>query len=64
MNSPYLGAAQIEQLAKLAAMPDEEIDTADIPEAPIENWSHARRGKPDAGVPRQGFGAGALGSIR
>jgi hypothetical protein len=64
MNGLGLGAAQIEQLAKLAAMPDEEIDTDDIPEAPIENWSHARLGKPKAGVPRLGFGTGVLGSIR
>jgi uncharacterized protein (DUF4415 family) len=33
-----------EQLAKLAALPDAEIDTTDIPEAPAENWIDARRG--------------------
>lgn len=32
------------QLAKLAALPDDQIDTVDIPEAPAENWSRARRG--------------------
>lgn len=32
------------QLAKLAAMSENEIDTDDIPEAPAENWVHARRG--------------------
>jgi uncharacterized protein (DUF4415 family) len=25
-------------------MPETAIDTADIPEAPAENWMHARRG--------------------
>jgi hypothetical protein len=63
MNGLGLDAAQIEQLAKLAALPDEEIDTGDIPEAPIENWPQARRGKPDVGAPRLGFDTGALGSI-
>lgn len=32
-----------EQATRLAAMPDDEIDTADIPEAPVENWALARR---------------------
>lgn len=31
------------QLARLAAMRDEDIDTDDIPEAPVENWAFARR---------------------
>ena len=31
------------QLARLAAMSEDEIDTVDIPEAPAENWVHARR---------------------
>lgn len=38
-----------EELGRLAAMPDDEIDTSDIPE--IEDWSNAERGKfyrPDA----------------
>ncbi len=39
-----LSSDQHEQLSRLAALPDEEIDTADIPEAPAENWVHARRG--------------------
>jgi uncharacterized protein (DUF4415 family) len=30
-------------LERLAAMPDEEIDTDDIPEAPAENWAFAIR---------------------
>lgn len=32
-----------EQLAALATLPDDQIDTSDIPEAPAENWVHARR---------------------
>lgn len=36
--------AEIEaQIARLAAMWDEDIDTDDIPEAPAENWAFARR---------------------
>jgi uncharacterized protein (DUF4415 family) len=31
------------QLAELAALPDDQIDTADIPEAPAKNWIYARR---------------------
>ena len=31
------------QLARLTAMSDDEIDTDDIPEAPAENWIHAKR---------------------
>jgi uncharacterized protein (DUF4415 family) len=31
------------ELARLAAMPDEEIDTSDIPE--VGDWSGAERGK-------------------
>jgi uncharacterized protein (DUF4415 family) len=31
------------QLDRLAAVPDDQIDTTDIPEAPAENWAHARR---------------------
>ena len=31
-------------LASIATLSDEEIDTADIPEAAAENWLHARRG--------------------
>ena len=34
---------QLAQLAAIAALPEDEIDTADIPEAPVENWIHARR---------------------
>jgi len=39
-----LSPEQLAQLAAIAALPEDEIDTADIPEAPVENWVHARRG--------------------
>jgi uncharacterized protein (DUF4415 family) len=39
-----LSRAQLNQLAKIAALPDDQIDTVDIPEAPIGNWALARRG--------------------
>lgn len=32
-----------EQLDRLATLPDEAIDTADIPEVPPENWAFAHR---------------------
>ena len=44
MSRKALDAEQLDQLARLAALPDDRIDTADIPEAPVENWTHARRG--------------------
>ena len=31
------------QIARLVALPDDEIDTTDIPEAPPENWALAKR---------------------
>jgi uncharacterized protein (DUF4415 family) len=45
MSRTDLSPDQLDQLAKLAAMPDERIDMADIREAPPENWIHARRGE-------------------
>lgn len=33
------------QLARLEALPDSQIDTEDIPEAPAESWKYARRGE-------------------
>jgi uncharacterized protein (DUF4415 family) len=45
MNRKDLSPEQLDQLAKLAALPEDQIDTADIPEAPVENWMHARRGE-------------------
>ena len=32
-----------DQLHRLAALPDDQIDTSDIPEASAEAWHHARR---------------------
>ena len=37
-----LTAQQIKELEALAAMPDDQIDTSDIPE--VTDWSGARRG--------------------
>lgn len=39
-----LSRTEKRQLARLAALPDEAIDTSDIPEAPAANWRLARRG--------------------
>lgn len=44
MSRKELNPEELDQLAKLEALPDEQIDTADIPEVPAENWIHARRG--------------------
>lgn len=38
-----LGPEWLGQLAAIAALPEDQIDTADIPEAPAENWNLARR---------------------
>jgi uncharacterized protein (DUF4415 family) len=40
-----LSPEQLDQLAKLEASPDDRIDTADIPDAPADNWMLARRGE-------------------
>jgi len=37
--------AQREHLAQLAALPDETIDTSDLPELPDEAWSAGVRGR-------------------
>lgn len=44
MSKKDLSQAGREQLARLAELPDDQIDTTDIPEAPAENWALARRG--------------------
>ncbi len=36
--------AERDMLVRLQALPDSEIDTGDIPEAPSKNWRLARRG--------------------
>jgi hypothetical protein len=35
---------ETDELARIAALRDDEIDTTDIPEAPAENWNRALRG--------------------
>jgi uncharacterized protein (DUF4415 family) len=40
-----LSARQKKQLVALAAMPDDEIDTSDIPELPPDAWKDAVRGR-------------------
>ena len=37
MSEKKLSAEQLDELTKLAALPDDEIDTKGIPEAPAEN---------------------------
>lgn len=44
MSKKGFSPAELDRLADLAKLPDEAIDTADIPEAPAQNWVHARRG--------------------
>ena len=36
-------ADMADQIARLVAMPDSDIDTDDIPEAPAGNWALAKR---------------------
>jgi uncharacterized protein (DUF4415 family) len=43
-NLPSLTKAERAGLKALAARPDSEIDTSDIPEMTDEQWKHARRG--------------------
>jgi uncharacterized protein (DUF4415 family) len=44
-NLPPLTEVQIDEIKKLAAMPDSEIDTSDIPELTEEQWKNAVRGR-------------------
>ncbi len=39
-----LSSAERDQLKRIEALRDEDIDVTDIPEAPADNWKHARRG--------------------
>ena len=43
MSKKALSPELQDQLDKLAALPDEQIDTTDIPEASPEAWLQARR---------------------
>jgi uncharacterized protein (DUF4415 family) len=45
MKNKSFSAEEQAELEALAALADGDIDTADIPEAPSENWLHARRGE-------------------
>ena len=45
MSSKIYNKQQLDELEKLAAMSDNDIDTSDIPEVPAENWMHAKRGE-------------------
>lgn len=42
---PPITDEELEQLKALAARPDSEIDTSDIPELTEEQWKHAVRGR-------------------
>jgi len=44
-ETPTLTDVQREHLARLTALPDESIDTSDIPELSDEAWSTAVRGR-------------------
>jgi uncharacterized protein (DUF4415 family) len=46
MSSKPFSAEELEQLAKLDAMSDEDIDTSDIPVMTDEQWANARRFRP------------------
>jgi uncharacterized protein (DUF4415 family) len=45
MKRSSVSKKEREELARLKALPESEIDTDDIPEAPVENWKLARRGE-------------------
>ena len=51
LNPPPLTKAQRAQLKALAAMPDSEIDTSDIPPLPDSFWENGVRGKYYRGGP-------------
>ena len=43
MSSKPFSPEELEQLAKLEAMSDADVDTSDIPEMTDEQWANARR---------------------
>ena len=43
MSKKALSPELQDQLDRLATLPDDQIDTIDIPEASAEAWQHARR---------------------
>ena len=48
MSSRTLSDEMLAELTALSAMPDDEIDTISIPEAPAENWAAMRRPRQEA----------------
>ncbi len=44
MSKKPLSDEERDQLGKLEVQPEEQIDTADLPEAPGASWNDARRG--------------------
>ncbi len=44
-RGPALSPRQKKELAALAALPDDQIDTSDIPELPPSAWKNAIRGR-------------------
>ena len=38
MNGKIYDAEDIELLARIAALPEDQIDLVDIPETPLESW--------------------------
>jgi len=45
VSGPSLTSRQKRELAALAALPDDQIDTSDIPELPPGAWKNAVRGR-------------------
>ena len=43
MSKKPLSPEERDQLARLAALPEDQIDTVDIPEAPEASWTDVRR---------------------
>ena len=44
MSKKPFSPDELDQLAYLASLPDDQIDTSDIPEMTKERWATARRG--------------------
>ena len=43
MSAKPFDSVEMEQLAALELMSDDHVDTADLPEAPADNWRNAKR---------------------
>jgi uncharacterized protein (DUF4415 family) len=44
MTAKRFSSAELEELAALARLSDQQVDTSDIAEITKEQWQHARRG--------------------